>query len=114
MVFIEAFVFCGLICMLGQLVRELIPDVEPPKFFFIMAVVGAVLAVCGALGALEGHGAVGQGILITGLGQSIAESVRVLVAFGDPARLATTVVMLVVVVLVGIVTAKLLYRKIHR
>lgn len=111
MMFVGAFVACGMICMLGQLLYEFLPNVELPKFFFALAIIGAVLTPCGAMAALGSLGPAGPGILITGLGQSICESVWALVALGDPVRLVIMAVLLVVLTLIGVVTAKALYKK---
>ncbi|HCA05081.1 MAG TPA: stage V sporulation protein AE [Ruminococcaceae bacterium] len=75
MQFINAFIFGGLICVIGQLLIDK-TSLTPARILTAFSVSGVVLGALGLYEPVSNAGAMGAGVPISGFGNLMAQGVR--------------------------------------
>ncbi len=73
--YIKAFVFGGLICVVGQLLIDF-TKLTPARILVLFVVAGVVLSAVGLYGPFVEFAGAGASVPLTGFGHTLAEGVR--------------------------------------
>lgn len=102
-----AFLVCGLISVLAQLLVELWPDVHGPTLFLLVQVIGALLVPLGAIAALQAYGQAGMVITVFNAGATVCAEVGNILSGASAQPLLTVLGVFLVVAVFGIVAGAL-------
>lgn len=108
MIFLMAFIVCGLICVAAQVVMEAF-ELKPPLVLNLVLGLGGVLTPCGLMGWLDAVGGGGFLVAICGAGNAL-EQAGELATMGVPFMLIVVCCLFVVTTLLGMAAGEIRHR----
>lgn len=103
MEFLGAFLVCGLICTLAQLLVEILPDTYGPTLFILIQALGAILVPTGVVAALTALGGAGIVITVFNAGAGACDGVLAILRGDGPFSFLLLFGVFLVVAVVGII-----------
>ncbi len=97
-----AFLVCGLISVLAQLLVECIRGIHGPTLFLLIQAIGALLVPLGAIAALQAFGQAGMVITVFNAGATVCADAADIINGGDPSNLAILLGVFLAVAVMGI------------
>ena len=108
MIFLMAFLVCGLICVVSQVIMEVF-KVKPPVLLNLVLALGGVLTPCGLMGWLNEIGGGGFLVAICGAGNAFEQAGELTVS-GMPGMLIVVLGLFIVTTLLGMLGGEIRHR----
>lgn len=103
MEFFGAFLVCGLICVMAQLLCEVLPHTYGPTLFLMVIVLGALLWPVGVMPALTELGGAGIIITVFNVGAAVCENVVAIAGGASPVPLISVLGVFLAAAILGII-----------
>ena len=111
MEFFGAFLVCGLICVMAQLLCEVLPHTYGPTLFLLVIVLGALLAPVGVMPALTELGHAGIVITVFNVGAAVCENVVAIAGGASPIPLISVLGCFLAAAILGIIAGAVYVRR---